>query len=185
MRRASILLLLMLAGCPDATPPPVVVMPPPTPPTVEPLPAPAPRVASPWRTLAIGTFFETRILTHLEKPIVLENVTTQRQTLSARDGSFGTVKVELTTNGMAMAPYESRVSLDLEPSLALDASDETVTVPAGRFACRKTTVETKEGELATTTETWTAKDLPVPVKRVVKNANLTSTLELTKVEKKE
>jgi hypothetical protein len=150
------------------------------------VPAPAPAPAeNPWRTLGIGTAFEARIVTHVETPSALETETIQRQTLTARDARFATVRVEVVTNGIASPARESLVPLDsLDGEEPAPAASEDVTVPAGTFACRKSVVETREGGATTTTETWTAPGLPLPVKRVVRGAGATATLELVKVAKK-
>jgi hypothetical protein len=192
-RRALLLALIACTGCPDATPPPALAPGPSAPAPVATTPvaplappplAPPDAPTNPWRTLAVGSVFETRIVTHLEKPTVLDFTTMQRQTLSARDGRFATVRVEVVTNGIASPPQDSQIPLEEPPSALSAAASESVTVPAGTFDCQKSVAESREGELATTTETWTTAGLPLPVKRVVKNANMTSTLELMKVEKK-
>jgi hypothetical protein len=138
----------------------------------------------PWSTVAIGSVFESRTVTHLERPFVHdESETTTKQTLVARNDSEASIKIEISEGTKLSVqdmkiPFRSNEAPPCEGTTVTTVDDEC-TVPAGTFQCTRTTVEVRHGDDIKSTVTWTAKSIPVPIKSVVKNENMTTTTELT------
>jgi hypothetical protein len=147
---------------------------------------PRDEAANPWSTVGIGSVFESRTVTHMEKPFAHETETTTRQTLLARSESEASIKLELA-EGSGMTTHEMKVPLHADQmpphdgSVVTTTADEVCLVPAGTFPCTRTTVEVHQGDATNSTVTWTAKQIPVPIKAVVTNENMTITTELTRV----
>ena len=138
-----------------------------------------------WSTVHIGSVYETKTVTRLEKPFVHETETTTKQTLIARNETEASIKIEIA-EGTALSAQDVKVSLHQDAELAhtgskVTTASDTCTVPAGTFDCTRTTVEVRDGDVTRSTVTWTAKKIPVPVKSVVTNENMTVTTELTKI----
>jgi hypothetical protein len=115
---------------------------------------------------------------------VHETTTTTKHTLVARNESEASIKLEIS-EGSATSAHEMRVALrqgEAPPphdGSTVTNTDETCTVPAGTFACTRTTVELRRGDTTRSTVTWTAKRIPVPIKSIMTNENMTITTELT------
>lgn len=139
-----------------------------------------------WSAAGIGSVFESRTVTRLERPVVHVTETTTRQTLIAINAAEASVKLELGSAGAATTVQEVKVPLKTEELAAHDGStvtrsEEKCTVPAGTFDCTKTSREVRQGDVTRSTVTWRAKRIPVPIKSVVTNENLTTTTELTRL----
>jgi hypothetical protein len=125
-------------------------------------------------------------VTRLEKPFVHETATTTKQTLIARNDTEASVKIEIA-EGTAVSAQDAKILLRQDaPALAhagskVTTADEKCTVPAGTFECTRTTVEAHDGDVTRSTVTWTTKSIPVPLKSVVTNENMTVTTELTSI----
>jgi len=137
----------------------------------------------PWSTVGVGSVFESRTLTRLERPFVHQSETTTKQTLVARNDSEASIKIEIS-EGSKLSVQDVRIPLrhdEAPPCLGstVTTADDECTVPAGTFHCTRTTVEVRQGDETRSTVTWTAKSIPVPIKSVVKNENMTTTTELT------
>lgn len=141
--------------------------------------------ANPWSTAPVGSVYETRTVTRMQNPFVHQTESTTKQTLVARNEAEVSIKLEIS-EGAATSSQDVRIPLRQETVAAHDGSrtlktDETCTVPAGTFECTKTAIELRHGEATRSTVTWTAKNIPVPVRSIVTNANMTITTELTSV----
>ena len=159
--------------------------------------------SSPWRSVPIGTVFETETATKLTNGAIAPIVKT-RQTLLAKDEQGVTLKIETGMVGEATKPVEVKVPYVLpeyKPKTQQDGcpipigskerplpimpttekSDEKCTVPAGTFQCVKTRLEVRQGTVSRLTETWMAQDVPVAVQSVTTNEAMVSTMRLTKV----
>ena len=137
----------------------------------------------PWSTVAIGSVFVTKTMTLMQTPFVHETVATTKQTLLARDAAEVTVKLEIT-EGDRTTTQDVKIPLRQDEPKPHDGStvttaEEKCTVPAGTFDCTRTTMELHDGDVTRSTETWRAKNIPVPIKSVVTNENMTVTTELT------
>jgi hypothetical protein len=139
--------------------------------------------ADPWRTASIGTVYESKTVTRLEQPFAHETETMTTQTLVARTDSEASIQLEISERS-AMSAQRIQVPFrhdELRPphdgSIVTTAADKC-TVPAGTFDCTRTTVEIRHG---VSTVTWTAKRIPVPLKSIVTNENMTITTELTRI----
>ncbi len=158
---------------------------------------------SPWRSVAIGTVFETETATKLSNGAIAPIVKT-RQTVLAKDAEGVTVKLETGMVGEATKPVEVKIPYVLpeykpkteqdgcpipvgskERPLPLvptsDKTNENCTVPAGTFQCVKTRLEVRQGKTQLLTETWMAQDIPVAVQAITTNPAMVSTSRLTKV----
>ena len=126
--------------------------------------------------------YESRTVTHMEKPFVHDTVTTTKETVLARSANELTVKLEIS-EGSTTSVHEMKVPLpraDAPPphdGSTVSAIDETCTVPAGTFQCTRTTVTLGPNS----TVTWTTKRVPVPLRSIVTNENMTITTELTRI----
>jgi hypothetical protein len=143
---------------------------------------PAEARAQTWGTVPIGSVYETRTVTRLEKPFVHETETTTKQTLLARSDVEASIKLEIS----GLPAQDVKAPLHQDDAAACEGStvttsDEKCTVAAGTFDCTKTTIEVKDGEATKSTVTWTTKSIPVPLKTVVTNEAMTTTTELTSV----
>ena len=152
---------------------------------------PAPRADNAhasWSNVRIGSIYETRSVTRLQKPFVHETEITTRQTLLARTGTEASIRLVIN-EGSATTAHDIHVPLrddKLTPphdGRTITMAKETCAVPAGTFDCMRTTVEIQQGDLTRSTSTWTAQTVPVPIKTVVMNENMTITTELTRIEK--
>lgn len=137
----------------------------------------------PWSTVGIGSVYESRTVTRMEKPFAHQTETTMKQTLVARNESEASVKIEIS-EGSATAARDVKIPLrprEVPPhdGSTVTQTEETCTVPAGTFGCTRTTVEIRQGDATRSTVTWTAPQVPVPIKSVVTNENMTITTELT------
>ncbi len=168
---ATVLLgAIVIAGCSNAAKPT----------------APDDDAADGWGTAKVGSVFESRTVTRLERPFAHETDTTIKQTLVAINVTEASVKIEMGSAGAAPTAQEVKVSLrtDAPPphdGSTVTRSEEKCSVPAGTFDCTRTSVEVRQGDVTRSTVTWTAKRIPVPIKSVVTNENLTTTTELTRL----
>jgi hypothetical protein len=158
---------------------------------------------SPWRTVPVGTVYETETATKLTNGAVAPMVKT-RQTVLAKDEQGVTLKIESGMVGEATKPLEVKVPYVLpeyKPKTQQDGcpipvgskerplpimptsekSNEKCTVPAGTFQCVKTRLEVRQGKVSALTETWMAQDVPVAVQSITTNQAMVSTMRLTKV----
>jgi hypothetical protein len=136
----------------------------------------------PWGTVGIGSVFVSRSVTRMEKPFAHVTETTLKQTLMARNSSEASVRIEIS-EGSTTSARDVKIPLRQEPVKSHDgstvtASEETCTVPAGTFQCTRTTVEVAQGNATRSNVTWTANNLPVPLRTIVTNENMTVTTEL-------
>jgi hypothetical protein len=141
--------------------------------------------ASAWTTAKIGTVYESTTITQMVKPFERQTVTTTRHTLLGRTKTEAKLKLELTEGDKTTAS-DVNVPLQQAPVRSHDGSTVTTAqekcmVPAGTFECTKTTVEVHQSDVTRSTVTWTAKQIPVPVKQVVTNENMTMTTELISI----
>jgi hypothetical protein len=167
MRRAVVLVALAVVACTKRAATPV-----------------GDDTRSPWSTTPIGSVYETRTVTRMQKPFAQETETVTRQTLLARNDSEASIKLEIT-EGTATTAQEVKVLLKRAPEMpphdgavVTTKADDTCTVPAGTFSCTRTTVEARHGDATSSNVTWTARRVPVPIKSVVTNDNMTITTEL-------
>jgi hypothetical protein len=158
--------------------------------------------SSPWRSVAVGTVFESETATRLRNGATAPLVKT-RQTVIAKDEEGVTLRVETGMIGEEARPQEIKVPYSIEPpkrpiqdgcpipigsrerplpiTPTTDRRNEQCTVPAGTYQCVKTRLEVRQGKVARYTDTWMADDLPVAVQSVTVNEALESTMRLTKV----
>src|SRR5687767_8188965 len=141
--------------------------------------------ASAWTTAKIGTVYQSTTITNMVKPFERQTVTTTKHTLLGRTKTEAKLKLELSEGDKTTAS-DVTVPLQQAPVNTHDGSTVTTTeekcmVPAGTFECTKTSVEVHQGDVARSTVTWTAKQVPVPVKQVVTNENMTMTTELISI----
>jgi hypothetical protein len=141
--------------------------------------------ASAWTTAKLGTVYESTTITQMVKPFERQTVTTTKHTLLGRTKTEAKLKLELAEGDKTTA---SEVSVPLQQAPVNSHDGSTVTtaeekcmVPAGTFDCTKTTVEVHQGEVTRSTVTWTAKKVPVPLKQIVTNENMTMTTELVSI----
>ncbi len=138
---------------------------------------------SAWSVVGIGSVFVTKSVTRMQKPFEHQTETTTTHTLVARTDAEASVKIEIT-EGAKTSAVETKVPLRQDVSAPHDGStvtkgEETCTVPAGTFSCTRTTVEVRQGDVTRSTVTWNAKKIPVPLRTIVTNENMTMTSELT------
>jgi hypothetical protein len=139
---------------------------------------------NPWSTVGLGSVYESKTVTRMAKPFVHQSETTTRQTLVARNASEATIKLEIS-DGSTRSAQDIKVALrqhEVPPphdGSTVTKTDELCTVPAGTFDCTRTTVELRQADASRSTVIWTAKRVPVPVKSIVTNENMTITTELT------
>src|SRR5215471_15971553 len=136
----------------------------------------------PWSSASVGSVFETKTVTRLEQPFEHQTETTLKQTLVAKNDLEATVKLEIA-EGSAVSTMERKIPLrhgaQPVPSAAkVTTSTEKCTVEAGTFDCTRTSMEVHQGDATRSTVTWMAPTIPVPIKSVVKNENMTTTTEL-------
>jgi hypothetical protein len=142
--------------------------------------------SSSWSGAKVGAVYESRTVTHLERPFVHETETTMRQTLVAKTDAAASIQLEVT-EGAATSTHQLEIPLrpDVMPPThdgsSVTTAQEMCVVPAGTFECTRTTVEVHQGDATHSTSTWTAKQIPVPIKSVVTNENMTITTELVAV----
>jgi hypothetical protein len=144
---------------------------------------------NPWATVGIGSSYETTIETHMEKPVKMDTTSSMKQTLVSRTELVAKVKTEMKAAGTELPPSEAEVPLknpvqDKAAEKPLEEKNESVTVKAGTFDCHYTKTRATVGGAETTTEVWMARDVPVAVKTKSSSEAMTSTTELTKVDKK-
>lgn len=143
----------------------------------------ADEVPGSWSSVGIGSVFVTRTITHLQQPFVHETETTTTLTLLAREATEASVKLAIT-EGANTSTRDVTFPLRQEPPPAphdgstLNVTKGTCTVAAGTFDCTKTTHEIRQGDTVRSTETWQAARIPIPIKTIVTNENMTSTTEL-------
>jgi len=135
-----------------------------------------------WSAARVGTVYESKTVTRMQQPFAHETETTTRQTLLARNESQASIKIEIA-EGSATSAQDVQVPLHQDEVMPHDGSpvmktDETCVVPAGTFECTRTTIS---GAGGASMVTWTAKRVPVPIRSVVTNANMTITTELVAV----
>src|SRR5438309_8826915 len=147
---------------------------------------PANAEALSWKAVAIGSVFETRTVTHLQRPLVRDTVTETRQTLVAKTGTEAAIQLETSLEGAPRSAQKVNVPLQwaVDPpaceAVSTQTSNERCSVPAGTFDCKKTRLQCRDGHASRSSTTWTAAGIPIPVKSVLENENLTSTTELTR-----
>jgi hypothetical protein len=142
--------------------------------------------AGSWSSVGIGSVFVTRTITRLQQPFVHETETTTTQTLIARDAAEASIELVIA-EGANTSTQDVKVPLRQAPPVAphdgstLNSSKGKCTVPAGSFDCTMTTHEIRQGDKVRSTETWLVARLPIPIKTVVTNENMTATTELMAV----
>lgn len=156
--RAILMTLVVVAGCAKR---------PATPAKQE---APQPRV---------GSVYVTKTVTTMRAPYEHEAVTTTKHTVVAR--TERDVSLTVSDDG---GTYDVIVPLAPPVVSAHDGStvtkvDEMCVVPAGTFECTRTSIELRQGDARRSSVTWTAKTIPVPIKSIVTNENMTIATELT------
>jgi hypothetical protein len=141
---------------------------------------------SPWFSVGIGSVFESKTVTRMQQPFTHESETTTRQTLVSRTDKEASIKLEII-DGAATTVQDVKVPRRQSPATmthdgsTVATADETCTVPAGTFECTRMTQEIQQGDVIRSTVTWRAKKIPVPIKAVVTNENMTMTTELTRI----
>ena len=140
----------------------------------------------PWRAVRIGSVFESRTVTSMERPFASVTETTTKQTLVARSDAEASVKIEIVEGAKTSAqevkiPLRDDASTSPHDGSMVTTTHETCTVPAGTFECTRTAAEIRQGDATRSTVTWRAKSIPVPIKSIVTNENMTITTELTRV----
>jgi hypothetical protein len=155
------------------------------PPTGEKTPATGATVESPWKKVGIGTVFEFE--SQMKMPS-MEMKTKMVWTLVERNDEVAKLKMETVIPNMD--PQVTTTDMPLkakggdETTKPTEEKSESVTVPAGTFDCRYVKMVTKTGDVETTSESWTPKDLPVPCKTVTKSGETVTTMVMTRLEKK-
>jgi hypothetical protein len=139
-----------------------------------------------WAAVGVGTVFESETVTRLEHPFAHETTGRLKQTLVAVNDREASVRIELA-DGTTQTAQVVKMPLRHEepepcPGTTVTTSQEICTTPAGTFVCTRTTVEVRHGATTSSNVTWTAKAIPVPIKSIVSNENLTTTTELTRLE---
>jgi hypothetical protein len=164
--RRSAIILLVVAGCSDKAKPS------------------APVKADPWAKVGVGTVFESKSVTQMEKPFAHTTETKTRHTLLARTDKEVSFKLELTTAKGEVSTQDVTLPVKQEVpdhwTVTTKAADQC-TVGTQTFDCTRTMMELRDGAVVRSTITWTAQNLPVPVKSVVTNENMTTTTELVAV----
>ncbi len=136
-----------------------------------------------WLSVGIGSVFVSRTITHLQQPFVHDTETTTTLTLLGRDATQASVKLEIA-EGSNKTTKDVKFPLRDEPPPAphdgstLDVTKGKCTVPAGTFDCTITKHEIRAGDQIRSMETWRAPRIPIPIKSVVTNDNITATTEL-------
>jgi len=128
-----------------------------------------------WKAVAVGSVYDTRTVTHLQRPVVHDTVTETRQTLVAKTGAEAEIQIGTT---VVKVPLQAAIDPPACEAVSTEISNERCTVPAGTFDCKKTKMEVRDGHASRSTTTWTAAGIPIPVKSVLENENLISTTEL-------
>ncbi|MBI3722984.1 hypothetical protein HY251_03375 [bacterium] len=153
-------------------------------------PSTAPRVypEGTWETVAVGSTFE-----FVSGHSGLQNA--QKWTLTKKEAGDAYVRIESD----ALDAYERRFPLSghsVQPTMPIvDERDETITVPAGTFACYYMKCQSVQTEglmkgMKETWEIWLPRDLPVSAKAVLivetgsGTIPTTTTTVLTKVSKR-
>lgn len=169
---------------------PAAPAPSPAAPAASPSPAGVTIYESPWKKLGVGSSFESESTTHMANmPDTKMGIC---QTLTGKTDDEATLKMETLMTGMTLPPSESKVKLRMEvPAAASDVKvekkDESVTVPAGTFACHYTKTDSTANGTHTVTEVWMCDDLPVAVKSKTTmdgGTSMTSESVLVKADKK-
>src|SRR5581483_7511042 len=125
----------------------------------------------PWASYGVGSTFELVVESKIEKPMASELKTEMKETLLAKTEESIKVRMETTMHGTnTTSTAESEVPRHPKPGAEpeqkpVEERRESVTVGAGTFDCRYT----KTVRDGLTVESWTASDVPVPVKTVAKN----------------
>jgi len=146
-------------------------------------------VESFWRSVGVGTVAQYAIVNDIQKPMKMKTETTQTKTLSSKDDKGYVLKVAVTANGTAMPPQEEKGDWVAPASGAAasgtppkDLGSEKVKVGAGEFDCEHLQTTSTVAGAATTTDSWTFKNLLV--KMTSKSDSMTMSMELTKLDKK-
>ena len=137
---------------------------------------------NPWRTAKLGSVYESRSITRMQKPFEHTTESTTKQTLLARTATAATVKLELS-EGSSTSSQDVTIALREDAPAPHDGSsitksEETCTVPAGTFHCTRISVELGE---TSSMVTWTTARVPVPLRSIVTNDSMTITSELVRV----
>jgi hypothetical protein len=138
---------------------------------------------SSWRTAPIGSVYETRTVTRMEKPFAHETETRMTQTLIARNEVEASIKLEMSegstmTSQVVTVPLKQPDAMPAHDGTITTKAEDTCTVGAGTFPCTRATTEAHPGDASRSNTTWTASGYPVPIKSVVRNENMTITTEL-------
>src|SRR5207244_1241607 len=128
----------------------------------------------PWRSVGVGSVFETETVTDIEKPKIARSVLTTRQTVVARDAEGVTLEVETSLAGQPMPVSTVKIPFALPGSARGDlpkpeTTSEDCAVPAGRFSCERTKLDVHQGSVARSSVTWMAREVPVAVKFMLSN----------------
>jgi len=169
MRRSSLLIVplaLVVVACSKRAPAPVLDE----------------RVSA-WSTAPIGSVYEMRTVTRMEKPFAHETETLTRQTLVARTDNEASIKLEMsegsaTTAQVVTVPLRRAEAMPAHGGTITTKAQDTCTVGAGSFPCTRATTEIRQGDATRSNVTWTATQFPVPIKSMVTNENMTITTEL-------
>jgi hypothetical protein len=146
-------------------------------------------VESFWKDVGVGTSIEYTTVTDMQKPAKMKMEMKQTKTLASKDDKGYVLNVKNVVSGNASpGPDEKGEWVVAAPAAApakdgpQDLGNEKVKVGGGEFDCKHWKTESESAGVKTTTETWTWKNLLV--KMSSKNDNMTSSMELTKLDKK-
>jgi hypothetical protein len=147
-------------------------------------------VESFWKDVGLGTVAQYSMVTDMQKPMKMKTEMTQTKTLSTKDDKGYALKVVTTANGAAMPAQEEKgewmapagTASGSPANAPKDLGNEKLKVGAGEFDCKHWQTVADMAGVKTTTDTWMYKNLLV--KMMMKNDNMTSTSELTKLDKK-
>ena len=127
---------------------------------------------NPLKNAVVGDWIEYNTTSEMSAGMKTQMHT--KQTVVAKDAKFITLRTEVTMNGKAMPPQETKIPLDqpYEPYKSPNAASvqilgegsETVTVGAKPYSCHWTKVKVTLSQPAGSegiTKIWVCKDVPV------------------------
>jgi hypothetical protein len=152
---------------------------------------PVAKKKSAWGALGVGSSFSQTVKTDMKMgETSFSSETNMTYTVLSNDDKV--VTVEMKVSAANMPPTAQNTTFDVYPPDAqpgekpevLEERSASVTVPAGTFTCtyRKTKLVVAGAE--TITEVWQDDGEALPYKMVTTSPTSTSTMELTKIEKK-
>ncbi len=142
-----------------------------------------------WKDAGVGSVVEMKTLTDMTKPMAMKTESSMKQTLKAKDDKGYTLSTEMTAGGQTMPASETTVEWPKTGGEAgkTDAKnkkigDEDVKVGDKTYKCEHWQTESETAGVKSVIDSWTHEGLAI--KSVMKNDNMTSTTEVTKIEKK-